>query len=118
MSFNEKELNEDQNTIQLIKQLLNKDNSEIASNDILDLTEVIINSDVSSQDIEKDDVIQGSRFKIDNSVNNKPSSISSAIEVEKITKEVIRLEVKSWLNENLSGIVREEVEKAIKNIIK
>jgi hypothetical protein len=83
-----------------IKNSLIDDRLKDANFDVLDLTEIV-----------DDD------GNINLNSNKKKASSQGNKSVEDLVREILKSELKKWLNKNLPAIVREVVDNEIKNII-
>ncbi len=89
-----------------INNLMNNSNLDVAmKTEVLELTEIV-------------DVIESSKkLHNDDEINNNLKELGINSSVRSVVDSVVKSEIRKWLNSYLAKIVRDEVKRAIENII-
>jgi hypothetical protein len=91
--------------------------SKKISQELYNLKDELVNNKLKDVNFDTLDLINIVNDENGNNDNELGSTLNNGRSVEELVKEILRPELKKWLNDNLPAIVKQLVDKEIKKII-
>ena len=91
--------------------------SKKISQELYNLKDELVNNKLKDVNFDTLDLINLINDENGNNDNELGSALNNGKSVEELVKEILRPELKKWLNDNLPAIVKQLVDKEIKKII-
>ena len=91
--------------------------SKKISQELYNLKDELVNNKLKDVNFDTLDLINIINDENGNNDNELGSALNNGKSVEELVKEILRPELKKWLNDNLPAIVKQLVDKEIKKII-